>query len=511
MAIPTEPLAQQAAPRPAASCRAPRVSLFFDTLGQVRACCVNHQYALGHLASQRLAQIWRGPRAEALRQALDRGDFSLGCEHCRWQFDDGTAHLAHARKYDAYAPSAGGELWPTNMEFNLSNTCNLECPMCSGELSSAIRARRDRLPPLPKVYGDAFFEDLREFLPHLKTAQFLGGEPFLIREHFRVWDLMIEGGHPVRCEVTTNGTQFTAQVERVLDRLPVSINISLDGVRRATVETLRRNAQQDEILANYARFRDYCRQRGTSIGLNFSLMRQNWEEFGEFLEFAEADQVQVSVCTVVYPPAFSLYSLPSDELGRVVDALDRQDARIRPRLSVNLAVWDETRQKLRQRLAHAEGSQLAFVPSGLCDSFAEQASPGKEGGGLDRAVAELRAWSQGRSVEGVACDLNDRVRDMWNASQHFLGIPAELCLDRAADSVLGFARVRLGPQVEVLHWLGEASHLDRLLRFTSPAGKATLVRLWVLPRYEAGQLEGSLVLGAMRDQPEADSREPREA
>ena len=60
---------------------------------------------------------------------------------------------------------AAGVGWPKHIEFALSNTCNLQCVQCSGELSSAIRAQREHRPPLRSPYGDAFFDEIQEFLP----------------------------------------------------------------------------------------------------------------------------------------------------------------------------------------------------------------------------------------------------------------------------------------------------------------------------------------------------------
>ncbi len=468
--------------------------MFFDTLGQVRACCVNHTYALGHVAGQRLPDIWHGPAAQQLRDALARGDFSMGCEFCKWQVGDGTEQVAHARKYDPFPRSAPGALWPSNLEFNLSNTCNLECPMCDGELSSAIRARRDRLPPLPKVYGDQFFEDLRPFLPHARTMQFLGGEPFLVREHFRVWDLLIEDRLTPRCEITTNGTQYNAQVERVLEHLPVSINVSLDGATPATVAALRRNAQLDQVLTNFAKFHRYTRERGTAIGFNFSLMQQNWREFGEFLVLAEAWQTKVSICTVVHPARFSLYALPVAELSQVVDTLDRQDATVRGHLAVNLSAWDDTRTRLRQRAAHHAEGRLDFVPAGLTDSFRQP----MDAPDLELAVrAELCLWSRGGAVTALRCDREDTIEGLGEGEQDFLEIPAEQCLGRNAESIFAFARVRLGPGVRVLRWEVSDTRLDRVLAFTSPRQTTRFVRMVILPRWQAGELRGSTTLATL--------------
>ncbi len=479
--------------------------MFFDTLGQVRACCANHTYSLGHLAAQRLPEIWSGPAVEKLRQALANDDYSLGCEFCKWQVDDGAAELAHARKYDPLPRSTVGPLWPSNLEFNLSNTCNLECPMCNGELSSAIRARRDRLPPLPKPYGDQFFADLRPFLPHVRAMQFLGGEPFLVREHYRVWDMLIEDGLTPRCEVTTNGTQFNEQVERVLERLPVSISVSLDGVRPETVALLRKNATLEQILGNVAKFHQYARSKGTSLGFNFSLMQQNWREFGPFLQMAESWQATVFVCPVVAPPAFSLYRLPPLELQAVVEALDAQDAAVRPHLKLNLEAWDDTRRKLRQRLMCSDKGRLDFSSSGLCDSFTATAhGPTNDMESERLARQELSRWSQGGEVSSLYCDLSDMIVGLGPGETEFWGVPLEQCLDRQAESVLSFARVRLGPGVQVFRWEASDERLDRIIAFTTPHHDTTYARLIVLPRRNGRELVGAVALGALSRLPLSD-------
>jgi MoaA/NifB/PqqE/SkfB family radical SAM enzyme len=74
------------------------------------------------------------------------------------------------------------------MELEIENTCNLECVMCIGELSSAIRKNRDKLPPIKSPYNEAFVEQLEEFIPHLKELRFNGGEPFLINSVFRIFE-----------------------------------------------------------------------------------------------------------------------------------------------------------------------------------------------------------------------------------------------------------------------------------------------------------------------------------
>jgi radical SAM protein with 4Fe4S-binding SPASM domain len=324
------------------ACYAPFTSLYFNTNGDVIACCKNTSYVLGNIANERLEDIWRGKRAKALRKALAADNFKLGCEFCEWQVGAGSFDQVYAKTFDRLTVRDPEPEWPVQLEFTLSNTCNLACIMCYGELSSTIRSQRENLPPLPKVYDDRFFEDLRRFLPHLEVAKFFGGEPFLAQENFRVFDMMIADGITIPCHVTTNGTQWNKKVERVLEHLPVSLSISVDGATKATAESIRVNMDFDVVTQNVRRFLDYARGRKTYLSLTYCLMRQNWHEFGDYLRYGEDLAVDVFINTVVDPKDCSLYTLPPDELLRIVEHMREQDARHGySRLTRNGARWKE--------------------------------------------------------------------------------------------------------------------------------------------------------------------------
>ena len=85
----------------------PFVSMELDPAGNAYAPAVRNQlYPLGHVADASLAEIWAGPRAQALRAALAAGDLSLGCSSCRWADEHGNDQTI-ARLYDASSRSRG--------------------------------------------------------------------------------------------------------------------------------------------------------------------------------------------------------------------------------------------------------------------------------------------------------------------------------------------------------------------------------------------------------------------
>jgi MoaA/NifB/PqqE/SkfB family radical SAM enzyme len=320
-------------------CYAPYTSLYFDTQGRVRVCCHNHEFPVGHVRENSIDEMWRGPRIKALRDALAAGEFAPGCQFCEFQTAEGCFDDAAMHRFDRFTLSSDPPEWPQQLEFSISNACNLECVMCSGLHSSLIRAKREHLPVLPKVYSDAFIHSLREYLSHAIWLKFLGGEPFLVREYYQIWDMMIADGITTPCHVTTNGTQFNRKVEAVLDRIPMSFAVSMDGMRPETIESIRVNAKYDVLMDNARRFREYAKAKRTSFALTYCLMRQNWREFGEFCAMADEWDCNVAVNTVRHPPEFGIYTLPAAELRGVFEGMEAEAATLAARLTRNKRVW----------------------------------------------------------------------------------------------------------------------------------------------------------------------------
>jgi len=318
-------------------CYAPFVSLYFNTLGEVIACCKNETFVLGNIAAEGLDAIWNGGRIGQLRKALTQYNFGAGCGQCEWQLKSGNFSGAYTQIFEEFKVDSPAPQWPQMMEFTISNTCNFECIMCFGELSSSIRGHREGLPPLRRVYDERFFADLPKFLPHLKRAKFFGGEPFLATENFRIWEMMIEQKLGTPCHVTTNGSIWNDRVRRVLDHLPCSISVSLDGANAKTFESIRVNGNFDEVMQNTRRFADYTRSRGTTFSITFCLMRQNWQEFGDVLLLADGFDCDVWVNTVINPTECSLYTLPTKELLDIVDQMEVSLAKLRSQLARNRA------------------------------------------------------------------------------------------------------------------------------------------------------------------------------
>ena len=214
------------------------VSLNFEQNGNATACCFNRQFILGTYPMNSISDIWAGARAQELRRSLANSELMGGCRLCKQQIEARNFSGLHARYYDRpYGTGLqdGGALVPRMMEFELSNACNLECVMCNGFFSSSIRKNRERLEPKRSPYDDDFVEQLRPFLPALREAKFLGGEPFLNPLYFKIWDLILEVNPSIDTSITTNGSILNPKVKDVVRRLEPCIAISCESLNPKTL------------------------------------------------------------------------------------------------------------------------------------------------------------------------------------------------------------------------------------------------------------------------------------
>jgi MoaA/NifB/PqqE/SkfB family radical SAM enzyme len=462
------------------ACKAPFTSMYLDQHGFVRACCMNKLHVLGNVGERLLSAIWHGEEADQLRRAMERHDLDLGCDFCKWPVEDGRPDLAFSRWFEEFDVAEADPAWPRQLEFSVSNTCNLQCIQCNGEWSSSIRSQREGLPPLAKVYGEAFFEDLRAFLPHLERAKFLGGEPFLAGETLRIMELMVEEGATARAHVTTNGTQWSPRVERILDLLPIDIALSLDAATAATYESIRVGSSWATVQENLDRFQAHAARTGAHVSVTYCLMTRNWHEFADFCLMADARGLSCDVNTVTQPDHLSLYHLPVGELEQVVAGLEEADRRHGDAFDWSRATWTAELDRLRRHLADRRRG-AAVVGVDVHDESSVLIRPFDP----DRTAAPVDTPPAPAAVEPWADDLAgldtaelhfdvDGVITSTAAAEAVLGLDAALLVGRRGDDLLGVLGEHLAPltSVETEQQIGD----QRALRLEVAGRGALLVR-----------------------------------
>jgi MoaA/NifB/PqqE/SkfB family radical SAM enzyme len=308
-------------------CHAPFTNMNFEQNGNVTVCCYNRKHILGTYPKASLNDMWYGEKADQLRRYMKSNVLPKGCEICNMQFQSKNFGGLRANAFDSLAekmyPESEGRLisMPKMLEFEISNICNLECTMCNGFFSSLIRRNRENLPPLNSPYDEFFVKQLEPFIPHLKEAKFLGGEPFLIKTYYQIWNLIIQLNPNIKVSITTNGTILNDRIKHILEKMNTDIIISIDSLEKENYERIRINAKFDLVMGILRYFRDYVTRKRTTLSIATCPMQQNWKEMPYFLRFCNEQGIYLYFNTVTWPEDHSLETMSQDELSKIVKFL----------------------------------------------------------------------------------------------------------------------------------------------------------------------------------------------
>ena len=298
-------------------CHAPFSNMYFNVHGDCAPCWLTFIEPDSY-PQKSIREIWFGEKYQSLRKHLLAYDLTHKCNVCLKNLQGGNYTSVLARAYDINEPAE----YPSMLELELSNTCNLECVMCIGELSSSIRKNRERLPAIKNAYDDNFVQQLEEFIPHLKELRFNGGEPFLINEVFKIFEKVEKLNPKLKIVIATNGTVVNYKVKEWLSKLNIHINFSLDSLTPEIYETIRVNAKFDRVMEHFLFYREYAKQNNRTMCLMVNPMRNNWHEMPEFIRFVNKHNINIWFNTIHRPVEWSIWALPHHELLKVHEQLN---------------------------------------------------------------------------------------------------------------------------------------------------------------------------------------------
>ena len=299
-------------------CLAPFASLRFTVSGNIQVCCFNRLYLLGKYPDTSIYEAWHGKKHEILKSAIENSDLTLGCGYCKESIENGLFKSVGANNYD-YLQLDNNEQnpMPTMFDFELGNNCNLECIMCNGENSALIRKNRENKLPYNPPYDITFIKQLDEFIPHLKEARFVGGEPFLIDLNYQIWERIIELNPSCKITILTNCTILNNKIKTLLTKGHFEVSVSADGITKTTYEKIRKNANFEEFKINLDYFIKHSKLIKYTTFLNFCPMIHNWFEIPGMYKFCNKNNIQIITHTVIFPPNSALWTLPQNKLEEI--------------------------------------------------------------------------------------------------------------------------------------------------------------------------------------------------
>ncbi len=400
-------------------CHAPFTNMYFNVHGDCAPCWLTFLDPDSY-PKKSIHDIWFGERYQSLRRHLLNYDLRHKCGTCLKNLQGANYTSVLARAYDINPVQD----YPSMLELELDNTCNLECVMCIGELSSAIRKNRERLPALKSPYDQAFVDQLEEFIPHLKELRFNGGEPFLINWVYKIFEKVEKLNPSLKIVIATNGTVVNYKVKEWLSKLNIHINFSLDSLTPQIYESIRVNAHYDRVMEHFKFFHDYTSRHQRTMCLMVNPMRNNWHEMPDFVRFANSHNINLWFNTIQRPEELSIWALPLEELSVVYDTLSGVHFSAADRSgslsAFNIGIYNNLAQvQIKNWLIEAQNRSVEIPPSALLEDSMnnEKAKELTEKKLSDFALSQFKDSIEQRSrrltilfgkIETVQAMLNER-------------------------------------------------------------------------------------------------------
>jgi MoaA/NifB/PqqE/SkfB family radical SAM enzyme len=272
-------------------CLAPYSTINFDTMGEMRVCCYNTQFILGKYPEISIKDAWNSEKRKTFIEKLTNLDFSMGCQICQKQIIQNDIDNSLLSTFNIYEKDISDD-YPISFSFDFGTICNYECIMCGGKWSSSIRKNREKLPPIKSPYDDSFVDQLEYFIPHLKTCNFLGGEPFLNPLYYKILDLIVKKAPDIAVNITTNGSIYNSRIKSYFEKLPnLNIIVSLDSLNEETYQLIRKNGNFKNVMNNIEEFKKH----NVFKSITFCPMIQNVNELPDIITYCINNNIDLGI------------------------------------------------------------------------------------------------------------------------------------------------------------------------------------------------------------------------
>ncbi|HOK38291.1 MAG TPA: radical SAM protein [Bacteroidales bacterium] len=286
-------------------CNAPFSALYFHPNGQITACCLNkNSFYYGHYPENNLKQILNSIPRKLQQEYVSAGNFQLGCKTC---LENIKANNFSGLMLNIYNPYDKKTI--QRIDFELSHFCNLDCIMCL----------RDKTGKSDNIYDVSFFSEIKTLLNKLKFTNFVGGEPFLIKEYYKIWYYLLDNNPQCEIYVQTNGTILNDEIKRLLQNKNFRIGISIDAVNKETYEKIRRKADFEKTIENFEYFNSITKRKNQILQISVCPIRFNRYEIHEIIKYFDEKDCVVFFNTVDFPKNLSLKYFNSAELQKLVE------------------------------------------------------------------------------------------------------------------------------------------------------------------------------------------------
>ena len=177
---------------------------------------------------------------------------------------------------------------PKNIQIEISNRCNLKCPMCPRGQNRAIRQNND--------IDITYFKNILSELQHDTKIQLWNyGEPFFHKQIFKLIQSIPKKFS--ECSISTNGHFMTKELAKNIIKSGITeIIFAIDGLTQETYQKYRINGSLSKVLQNLKIFTDLNINSDTKTTIQFIAFKHNLHEIprlGDFFAQYNIDNIRV--------------------------------------------------------------------------------------------------------------------------------------------------------------------------------------------------------------------------
>lgn len=198
------------------------------------------------------------------------------------------------------------------LDFMIDSFCNLKCKMCTNILEEAN-----------SFTGENFWTEMEEkILPELDQIEVIGGEPFVLKDTFKLISVGAKANPDLKWWFTTNGHfEFNKSFTTHMDKIKIhSMAISIDSLKDETFASIRDGGTLTRVLKSLDDFVAYRDTRNDfHLVVNFLIQKENAYELPELISFVREKNVKHYPILLREPISFSILDQPESELIKILD------------------------------------------------------------------------------------------------------------------------------------------------------------------------------------------------
>ena len=304
-------------------CPAPFVHFYHTGSRAGKICCLAKSKVFH---KEKASETWTQAKYQQVRHDMLNGKSLPECVACyKEEARGGTSDRQYyLNKYSnlniSYDTIVGNLDYkkPVDLDLRLSNLCNLGCRMCGPHYSSVLEKVAEELKDLdgfnnPQTSNAMLTDEDINWLvrdnPNIRRVKFLGGEPTIMDEVYKILDILVEQQRQPQIGITTNCTNVNKRfIEYINYFKNTTINMSIDGTDK-TLEYIRYPVKYKTVKKNIITL---SKLDVTNLNVNYCIQALNVNNLKSSIDFfAGLDKLDtVNSIIIDYPIGASVYHLP---------------------------------------------------------------------------------------------------------------------------------------------------------------------------------------------------------